>query len=109
MYIYTLSTYRRETKNCMLYERKRRFFIYILVLLVAVLSLLLLLLLSSFRNISRTPATSKMEYFVTLVNCWKLFNDVTKNSILDAASVLNTFPDDNSNNNKNNNNNKTRA
>ena len=26
-----------------------------------------------------------------LVNCRKLLNDVTKNSILEAASVLNTF------------------
>ena len=60
-----------------------------------------------------TPATSKMEFFVTLVNCRKPLNDVTKNYILDAASVLNTFLNDNSSNNKNNNNNnnnnKTRA
>ena len=49
-----------------------------------------------------------MEVFVILVNCRKLLNDVTKNSILEAASVLNAFLNDNSsskNNKKKNNNN----
>ena len=37
---------------------------------------------------SRTPATSKIEFFVTLVNGWTSFSDVTQSSILDAAGVL---------------------
>ena len=38
---------------------------------------------------SRTPATSKMEVFVTVVNKWMLSKIVTKSSILDVTVVLN--------------------
>lgn len=44
----------------------------------------------AFRDGSKTPATSKIEFFVTLVHGWKLFTDVKKNSILDVARVLGT-------------------
>ena len=37
---------------------------------------------------SRTVATSKMEYFVIIVNCWKPLTMITKSSILGAAAVL---------------------
>ena len=42
---------------------------------------------NNFRDGSNTIATSKMEFLVTLVNCRKPLT-VTKNSILDAAGVL---------------------
>ena len=37
---------------------------------------------------SRTAATSKMEYFVIIVNGWKPLTIITKHSISDAAAVL---------------------
>ena len=37
--------------------------------------------------VSRTPATSKMEFFVILANDRKPLNNVTKGSILDVAGV----------------------
>ena len=40
------------------------------------------------RGVPRSPATSKMEHFVTLVNNFKLLTKVTKNCILDVARVL---------------------
>ena len=36
----------------------------------------------------RTPATSKIESFVTKVNCWKPFTTVIKNFIIEFAEVL---------------------
>ena len=43
---------------------------------------------TSIRGGSRTPATSKMEQFVIIVNGWKPLTIITKSSILDAAAVL---------------------
>ena len=40
------------------------------------------------RGGSRTAATSKMEYFVIIVNGWKPLTIITKSSILDVAAVL---------------------
>ena len=40
------------------------------------------------RGGSRTAATSKMEHFVTIVNCFQLLTIITKSSILDCAAVL---------------------
>ena len=40
------------------------------------------------RGGSRTPATSKMELFVIIVNGWKPLTIITKSSILDVAGVL---------------------
>ena len=37
---------------------------------------------------SRTPATSKMEIFVTIVKEWKLPKTVTNSSILDVPVVI---------------------
>ena len=37
---------------------------------------------------SRTGATSKMEFFVIIVNGWKPLTIITKCSILDVAAVL---------------------
>ena len=37
---------------------------------------------------SRTPITSKMGFFVTLVNGWKPLNNATKSSILNVAGTL---------------------
>ena len=34
---------------------------------------------------SRTPATSKIEFFVAIVKKWKLLNIVPKSSILDVT------------------------
>ena len=35
---------------------------------------------------SRTPATSKMEFFVAIIKNWKLLNTVPKSFILDGAA-----------------------
>ena len=43
---------------------------------------------ASFRGISRTPTTSQMAFFVTLVSDYKPLTNVTKNSILDIAVLL---------------------
>ena len=43
---------------------------------------------TSIRGGSRTPATSKMEQFVIIVNGWKPLTIITKSSILDVAAVL---------------------
>ena len=40
------------------------------------------------RGGSRTPATSKMERFVILVNGWNSLTIITKRSILDVAASL---------------------
>ena len=37
---------------------------------------------------SRTPATSKMEIFVTIVKEWKLSKIDTNSSVLDVTMVL---------------------
>ena len=36
----------------------------------------------------RTPITSKMGFFMTLVNGWKALSSVTKSSILDIVGAL---------------------
>ena len=43
---------------------------------------------SVFRGGSRTAATSKMDHFVIIVNGWKPLIIITKSSILDVATVL---------------------
>ena len=40
------------------------------------------------RGGSRTAATSKMEHFVIIVNCFQPLTIITKCSILDVAAVL---------------------
>ena len=40
------------------------------------------------RCISRAPATSKMEFFMTLLNSFQALTNVTKNHILDVEEVL---------------------
>ena len=40
------------------------------------------------RGGSRTAATSKMEFFVIIVNSWKPLTIITKSSILNVAAVL---------------------
>ena len=40
------------------------------------------------RGGSRTPATSKMERFVMIVNGFQPLTIITKHSILDAAAIL---------------------
>ena len=46
-------------------------------------------LLTEYRDVSRTPTTSKAEVFPTLVHSQKtLTNDVTKSSIPDVVRVL---------------------
>ena len=45
-------------------------------------------LFRSYQRRSRTAATSKMEYFVIIVNGWKPLTIITKSSILDVAAVL---------------------
>ena len=40
------------------------------------------------RDGSRAAAISKMEYFVIIVNGWKLVTTITKHSILDIAAAL---------------------
>ena len=35
---------------------------------------------------SRTPATSKMEFFVAIIKKWKLLNTVPKSSILEVTA-----------------------
>ena len=47
---------------------------------------------NNFRNGSRTTATSKMDFLLTLVNCLKPSSNFTKNSILDASGVLDMPP-----------------
>ena len=42
------------------------------------------------RSVSRTPATYRMKLFVTLINGFQSSNNVTKNSMLDVAGVLET-------------------
>ena len=54
-----------------------------------------------------------MKFFVTLFNSFQQLTNVTKNSILDVAGVLNIFLNDDNNSSSNNdkntaNNNKTR-
>ena len=46
--------------------------------------------MSKLRGVSRTPATSKMKFFVTLVNGFQPLINVTKNSMLDVAGILET-------------------
>ena len=65
------------------------------------LLLLLLLLLLSFRNVFRTIAASKMEFVVTSFNS---FQQLTKNSKLDVAGVLDIFLNDDNNRSGNNDN-----
>ena len=43
---------------------------------------------SSSRGGSRTAATSKMEHFVIIVNCYKPLTMITKSSILNVAIVV---------------------
>ena len=40
------------------------------------------------RGGSRTAATSKIERFVIIVNCWKPLTIISKRSILDVAVAL---------------------
>ena len=40
------------------------------------------------RVASRAAATSKMEYFVMIVNSWKPLTIITKRCILDVAAAL---------------------
>ena len=40
------------------------------------------------KGLSRTPATRKMEFFVTLVKGGMPLTNVTKSSILDDAGIL---------------------
>ena len=42
------------------------------------------------RGTSRTPVSSKMEFFVTLVNGWKSLIKLKESSILDVKGVLDT-------------------
>ena len=49
-----------------------------------------LALMSKRRGVSRTPATSKMKLFVTLVNGLQPLTKVLQNSMLDVAGVLET-------------------
>ena len=49
-----------------------------------------LTLMSKLRGISTTPATSKMKFFVTLVNGFQPLTNITKNSMLDVAGFLET-------------------
>ena len=49
-----------------------------------------LTLMSKFRGVSRTPLTSKIKLFVTLVNGFQPLTNVTKNSMLDVARFLET-------------------
>ena len=42
------------------------------------------------RGLSRTLATSKMQFFVNVVNSLKLLTNVTKSSILNVAGDLGT-------------------
>ena len=46
--------------------------------------------MSKLRGVPRTPATSKMKLFVTLVNGFHPFTNVTKKSMSDIAGVLET-------------------
>ena len=46
--------------------------------------------MSKLRDVPRTPATSKMKFFVTLVNGFQPLTNVTTNSMLDLAGVLET-------------------
>ena len=41
-------------------------------------------------GVSRAAATSKMEYFVIIFNDWKPLTIITKHSILDVATALDT-------------------
>ena len=47
-------------------------------------------LMSKLRSVSRTPARYKMKLSVALVNGFQQLNNVTKNSVLDVAGVLET-------------------
>ena len=51
--------------------------------------ILSMILRKLFRGGSSTPALSKIKFFVTEVNCWKLLTNVTKSSNF-AAGVLDT-------------------
>ena len=44
--------------------------------------------LAAARGGSRTAATSKMEFFVIIVNCFQPLTIITKSSILDIAAAL---------------------
>ena len=46
--------------------------------------------MSKLRDVPRTSATSKMKFFVTLVNGFQPLTNVTTNSMLDLAGVLET-------------------
>ena len=52
--------------------------------------ILSMILRTLFRGESRTSAVSKIKFFVTYVNCWKLLTNVTKSSNLATAGVLDT-------------------
>ena len=47
---------------------------------------------NNFREGFRTTATSKMEFFLKLVNRWKPLINVSKNSVLNALGVLDALP-----------------
>ena len=55
---------------------------------INVVFLQMLELFHTHRGLSRTLATSKMQFFVTLVNSLKSLTNVTKSSILDVAVDL---------------------
>ena len=48
----------------------------------------MLVILTEIRGGSKTPATSKMERFVLIVNDWKPFTIMARSTILDVAAVL---------------------
>ena len=48
-------------------------------------------LIKFFRGRSRTAATSKMEYFVIIVNGFQPITIITKRSFVDVAAVLDPF------------------
>ena len=43
-----------------------------------------------FKNLSKTPGKSKIEFFVKLITDWKLLANVSKSFILDAVNFLDT-------------------
>ena len=47
--------------------------------------------MNNIKGVSQTPATSNMEFFVTLFNGWKPLTNVTKSFILYVAGILDTF------------------
>ena len=51
--------------------------------------ILLIYASNTLRGGPKTPATSKMERFVVIVNGWKPLTIITKRSILDVEAALN--------------------